>query len=76
MIRSIIFYYYYYGGKILHLPAITIPPAGIDKFGIMEIYSTKPGGEQWYFSINDPNSDPRADKGEGPPCDIRSKELS
>lgn len=33
--------------------------AGFDQFGIKEIYPTKPGGEQWFMNMNDPNNDPR-----------------
>jgi hypothetical protein len=36
--------------------------AGIDKFGIRKIYPTKPGGEQWYFNIDDPNNDQEQEK--------------
>ena len=31
-----------------------------DKFGIKKIYSTKPGGEEWYMNMQDPNNDPRS----------------
>ena len=31
---------------------------GFDKFGVVKIYPTKKGGEQWYIK-SDPNSDPR-----------------
>jgi hypothetical protein len=30
-----------------------------DKFGIKKIYSTKPGGEQWFMNMQDPSNDPR-----------------
>jgi F5/8 type C domain/Bacterial Ig domain len=30
---------------------------GFDKFGIKEIYPTKPGGEQWFMNMQDPNHD-------------------
>lgn len=33
--------------------------AGIDKFGINKIYSTKPAGEEWYMIMDDPNNDPQ-----------------
>jgi hypothetical protein len=35
------------------------PPAGgVDKFGIKEIYATKPGGgEQWFMNMQDPTHD-------------------
>jgi hypothetical protein len=31
-----------------------------DKFGIKKIYSTKPGGDEWYMNMQDPNNDPRS----------------
>ena len=31
-----------------------------DKFGIKKIYTTKPGGEEWYMNMQDPNNDPRS----------------
>ncbi|MFZ0555373.1 MAG: Ig-like domain-containing protein, partial [Nitrososphaeraceae archaeon] len=31
-----------------------------DKFGIKKIYPTKPGGEEWYMNMQDPNNDPRS----------------
>jgi hypothetical protein len=30
-----------------------------DKFGIKKIYPTKPGGEEWYMNMDDPQNDPR-----------------
>jgi hypothetical protein len=30
-----------------------------DQFGIKKIYSTKPGGEQWFMNMADPSNDPR-----------------
>jgi hypothetical protein len=30
-----------------------------DKFGIKKIYPTKPGGEEWFMNMQDPNNDPR-----------------
>jgi len=33
----------------------------LDPFGIKEIYPTKPGGEQWFMNMNDPNHDNRTD---------------
>ncbi len=49
--------YYYY---IFQRPAPVINNgAGVDKFGIKEMYPTKPGGEEWYMNINDPNNDPK-----------------
>ena len=32
-----------------------------DKFGIREIYPSKPGGEEWYIDMDDPNHNPRTD---------------
>ena len=40
--------------------------AGVDKFGIKEIYPTKTGGEEWFMNMDDPGNDPRIG-GEGPP---------
>ena len=45
--------YYYHSIKI----APTFK-TGLDKFGIEKIYSTKPGGEEWFMTI-DPKDDPR-----------------
>jgi ABC-type cobalt transport system substrate-binding protein len=39
--------------------------AGLDKFGIKEIYPTKIGGEEWFMNMVDPGHDPRVG-GEGP----------
>jgi hypothetical protein len=30
-----------------------------DEFGIKKIYPTKPGGEEWYMNMDDPQNDPR-----------------
>ena len=46
----------YYYNSINISPLIFI--AGVDKFGIQKVYSSKPRGEEWYMS-NNPNSDPR-----------------
>ena len=61
--------YYYNNSQILYLHNITTHPTsiGLDKFGINEIYSTKPGGERWYFNTTDPNTDPRVGKAEDYP---------
>jgi hypothetical protein len=40
--------------------------AGLDKFGIKEIYPTKTGSEEWFMNMADPGHDPRVG-GEGPP---------
>lgn len=52
------FYYYYIFQK--PIPTINIGIVN-DKFGIKEIYPTKPGGEQWFMNMDDPNNDPRTD---------------
>jgi hypothetical protein len=31
-----------------------------DKFGIKKIYPTKPGGEEWYMDMQNPQNDPRS----------------
>src|SRR4051812_40159870 len=33
----------------------------IEKFGIREIYRSKPGGEEWFMNMDDPNHDLRTD---------------
>jgi hypothetical protein len=48
----VIFFYYYN----LYRPAIAY---GVDKFGIREIYPTKPGGEEWFMNMQDPAKDTR-----------------
>ena len=40
--------------------------AGVDKFGIKELYPTKTGGEKWFMNMDEPRKDPRTG-GEGPP---------
>jgi ABC-type transport system involved in multi-copper enzyme maturation permease subunit len=32
-------------------------PKRVDKFGIKEIYPTKPGGREWFLDADDPRSD-------------------
>jgi F5/8 type C domain/Bacterial Ig domain len=42
--------------------AITVSSASsgtLDKFGIKELYPTKANGEQWYFNMQNPTSDPQ-----------------
>ena len=65
---AIIIPVYYYLLLSFHRPTLPTPTtmAGIDKFDIRKIYPTKPGGEQWYFNIDDPNNDPRTGEGGGP----------
>lgn len=55
---SFIIYYYYALQKPLPIINNNIK---VDKFGIKEIYYSKPGGEEWYINMNDPNHDPRTD---------------
>lgn len=52
LVATILAYNYY---------LITLRPhfAGIDKFGIKEIYPTKAGGQEWFMNMNDPARDPR-----------------
>src|SRR5437588_5788985 len=68
IIIPVYYYYYYYFLLPFHRPTLPTPTTttGIDKFGIRKIYPTKPGGEQWYFNIDDPNNDPRTVEGGGP----------
>src|SRR6266550_7142264 len=47
---------YYYNNQILHQPATAIA-AGVDKFGIAEIYPTKQNGREWFVNMQDPMSD-------------------
>ncbi|HEX7032545.1 MAG TPA: discoidin domain-containing protein, partial [Nitrososphaera sp.] len=30
---------------------------GVDKFGIRELYPTKPGGDEWFMNMDNPNAD-------------------
>jgi hypothetical protein len=43
-------------------PPLTSPHSKssvVDKFGIRELYPTKPGGEEWFMNMQNPKSDPR-----------------
>jgi hypothetical protein len=51
---------YYTVNSILIYRAVVV--AGFDKFGIREIYPSKPGGEEWFMNMQDPNNDPRTAK--------------
>ncbi len=53
---SIGFYYYFFKP----IPFIN-NGVGKDKFGITEIYPTKPGGEEWFMNMDDPQNDHRTD---------------
>ena len=46
----ILFYYYNNRNQNLYRPASAIA-AGVDKFGIREIYPTKSWGEEWFMNI-------------------------
>ena len=39
--------------------SITVVDAGKDQFGIIKLYPTKSGGEEWYMNMNNPLSDSR-----------------
>jgi hypothetical protein len=55
-VALIVISYYVVNNIIIHRQ---VSIAGYDKFGIKEIYTTKPGGEEWYMNMLDPNNDPR-----------------
>ena len=55
-VALIVISYYFINNIIIHRQ---VSIAGYDKFGIKEIYPTKPGGEEWYMNMLDPNNDPR-----------------
>jgi hypothetical protein len=44
----------------------------VDKFGIRELYPTKPGGEEWFMNMQNPRSDPR----NNPPVIIKNPDGS
>ncbi len=56
MIITTVILYYIVNNIIIRKPS---PVAGFDKFGIKEIYPTKPGGEEWFMNMLDPNNDAR-----------------
>jgi len=53
--------YYYFLQKPLPIININNHDIKADKFGIKEIYRSKPGGEQWYINMDNPNHDNRTD---------------
>ena len=57
IIIALIFSYYYNNNQNLYRPSTT----NLDKFGIKEIYPTKPGGEEWFMNMQDPTRDARFD---------------
>jgi hypothetical protein len=58
IIASVILYYTV-NNILIRRPVVV---AGFDKFGIREIYPSKPGGEEWFMNMQDPNNDPRTAK--------------
>jgi hypothetical protein len=52
---STIIFYYNNNNQNLYRSAFS----GTDKFGIIEIYPTKLGGEQWFMNMQNPSGDPR-----------------
>ncbi|HYZ50388.1 MAG TPA: hypothetical protein VE593_05845, partial [Nitrososphaeraceae archaeon] len=54
MMFVILFYYNIVLGNAAYAAA-----SDVDKFGIKEIYPTKPGGEEWFMNMQDPTGDPR-----------------
>ena len=59
---SISFLIYYFYSLQKPLPIIKVNNnIKVDKFGIKEIYRSKPGGEEWYINMENPNHDPRTD---------------
>ena len=48
--------YFLYGIIVVHIKQSNF--AGLDKFGIKEIYPTAPDGREWFVNMNDPKSDP------------------
>ncbi len=59
LIFAFILIYYLVSTFLIPKPGVFI---GIDKFGIREIYPSKPGGEEWFMNMQDPNNDPRTFK--------------
>src|SRR5689334_22846167 len=58
IIIVLIFSYYYNNNQTLYQHSTT----NLDKFGIKEIYPTKPGGEEWFMNMQNPTLDPRFDQ--------------
>ena len=59
LIFTFILIYYLVSTFLIPPPRVFI---GNDKFGIREIYPSKPGGEEWFMNMQDPNNDPRTFK--------------
>ncbi|HJT49946.1 MAG TPA: hypothetical protein VJ729_17325 [Nitrososphaeraceae archaeon] len=60
MISAIIFVIFFHNWN-LGSPVAYAVASNVDKFGIKEIYATKPGGEEWFMNMQDPTADPRFD---------------
>ena len=55
-----LYYYYniYLPSLSLNVPTTTFKSTGkLDKFGILEIYPTKPEGREWFIDMNNPAGD-------------------
>lgn len=59
LIVAIIAVYNHYLFSSSHHHATDARYAGVDKFGIKEIYPTKSNGDEWYMNMNDIIHDPR-----------------
>lgn len=57
VVTTIVILYYAINNILIRRPVVVV--AGFDKFGIKEIYPSKPGGEEWFMNMQDPNNDPR-----------------
>jgi hypothetical protein len=55
---AIIAFYNYYLFSSSHNHTTNGGYAGVDRFGIKEIYPTKSNGEEWYMSMSDIVHDP------------------
>jgi hypothetical protein len=60
MISAIIIVIFFHNWN-LGSPVAYAVASNVDKFGIKEIYATKPGGEEWFMNMQDPTADPRFD---------------
>ena len=59
LIITIVILYYIVNNILIPRPIVF---TGFDKFGVKEIYPSKPGGEEWFMNMQDPNNDPRTFK--------------
>jgi hypothetical protein len=58
IISAIIFVIFFHNWN-LGSPAAFAVASDVDKFGVREIYPTKPGGEEWFMNMQNPTGDPR-----------------